>query len=229
MISLTINQLPILIEPKIHPRSRCMSLRLNLRRKVFTLTMPPFVSEKKVMEFLNKHESWLYEQQARFSEISEFSLEKPLTIFGVSYTIRRDPLRKKGVWAEETTLWVGGIPPEDIPSLIIKHLKDAAQDFFTETSILYCAQLGLKFDRISIRDASTRWGSCSSRGTLSFSWRLALTPLAVAQYVCSHEVSHLKHMNHSPSFWKLVEELCPDYKTLRKWLKQNGHTIVNIL
>jgi hypothetical protein len=191
--------------------------------------MPPFISQKKVMEFLNKHESWLYEQHSRFSETSDFSLEKPLTIFGITYTIRRDPLRKKGVWAEKNFLWVGGALSEDIPFFITKYLKEAAQNFFLETSTLYCYQLGLKFERISIRDASTRWGSCSSQGTLSFSWRLALAPLAVAQYVCAHEVSHLKHMNHSPTFWKVVETLCPQYKILRKWLKQNGHTIMNIL
>ncbi len=229
MISLTINETPVLIEPKVHPRARCISLRLNLRRKVFTLTMPPFVSQKKVMEFLTKHESWLYEQQSRFSETPQFNLEKPLTIFGLTYIIRRDPFRKKGVWAEEDTLWVGGSQSEEIPPLVIKYLKDRCHDFFTETSTLYSDQLGLKFDRISIRDASTRWGSCSSRGTLSFSWRLALVPLPVAHYVCIHEVAHLQHMNHSAAFWKLVEALCPQYKTLRKWLKQNGHTIVNIL
>lgn len=228
MISLTINQTPILIEPKVHPRSRCMSLRLNLRRKIFTLTLPPFISQKKVMEFLTKHEAWLYEQQGRLSETVEFSLDKPLSIFGMSYTLVRDPLRKKGVWPENSTLWIGGTDSDDIPSLLIKYLKETSQAFFEETSTLYCAQLGLKFERISIRDATTRWGSCSSRGTLSFSWRLALTPLAVAQYVCAHEVSHLQHMNHSPAFWKLVETLCPPYKSLRKWLKQNGHTLVNI-
>ena len=229
MISLTINKASILIEPKVHPRARCISLRLNLRRKIFTLTVPPFVSQKKVMEFLGKHESWLHEQRSRVLETSQFSLEEPLTIFGLTYSIRRDPLRKKGVWAEQNILWVGGSPAEDIPSLVIKHLKERCHAFFTETSTLYCTQLGLEFSRISIRDASTRWGSCSSRGSLSFSWRLALAPLDVALYVCAHEVAHLRHMNHSPVFWKLVEELCPQYKTLRKWLKQSGHTIVNIL
>ncbi len=223
-----INEIPILIEPKVHLRSRSMTLRLNLRRKMFTLTMPPFVSQKKVMAFLEKHEAWLYHQQTRLSEISDFSLEKNLTILGISYEIRRDLLRKKGVWAEDSILWIGGTREEDISILLIKYLKEVAHAFFTKTSTLYCTQFGLNFERISIRDSSTRWGSCSSRGTLSFSWRLVLTPLSVAQYVCAHEVSHLRHMDHSPLFWKLVEELCPQYKVLRKWLKQNGHTVVNI-
>ncbi len=78
---------------------------------------------------------------------------------------------------------------------------------------------------IAIRSQKTRWGSCSSRGTLSFNWRLMLAPPAILDYVVVHELCHLRHMNHSKDFWACVETILPDYKAHRKWLKEHGHEL----
>jgi predicted metal-dependent hydrolase len=82
--------------------------------------------------------------------------------------------------------------------------------------------LGVRYERIAIRGQRTRWGSCSSRGTLSFNWRLALTPLSVADYVVVHELCHLREPNHSPRFWALVAERRPGWRTERNWLREHG-------
>ncbi len=82
--------------------------------------------------------------------------------------------------------------------------------------------LGVSYGRIAIRDQRTRWGSCSSRGTLSFNWRLVLAPLAVADYVVVHELCHLREPNHSPGFWRLVEARRPGYREPRRWLAEHG-------
>ena len=89
----------------------------------------------------------------------------------------------------------------------------------------YAQLLGVTYATISIRDQKTRWGSCSSKGNLSFSWRLILAPPKVLDYVVVHELCHRKEMNHSPRFWVLVESMIPDYKTHRKWLKENGEKL----
>lgn len=81
------------------------------------------------------------------------------------------------------------------------------------------------YSSITIRDQKTRWGSCSSRGTLSFNWRLMLAPLNILDYVIVHELCHLTHMNHSKDFWNCVETILPDYKERRKWLKEHGHEL----
>jgi predicted metal-dependent hydrolase len=80
----------------------------------------------------------------------------------------------------------------------------------------------LSYSNIHITSARTRWGSCSSRDTLNFSWRLVMAPLEVIDYVITHELAHLKIPNHSAAFWKYVEQLSPNYRALRKWLKENG-------
>lgn len=143
------------------------------------------------------------------------------TFFGVPWTLIDDPLRKKAVWKQGQTLCVG-IGCVDVHKPIENILKKEAQIFFDALSREYATQLGVKFSRISIRDGSSRWGSCSSSGTLSYSWRLGLAPLEIAQYVCAHEVAHLKEMNHSPRFWSLVEMIDPFYKKHRAWLKKEG-------
>lgn len=91
----------------------------------------------------------------------------------------------------------------------------------------FASVMGVSFDRITIRHQKTRWGSCSSKKTLSFNFLLMLVPPEVRDYVIVHELCHLKEMNHSKSFWKEVENIIPDYKKHYKWLKENGNTIIH--
>lgn len=107
-----------------------------------------------------------------------------------------------------------------------KRYKDAARSYIPKRVAYYHAMTGGTYERISIRDQKTRWGSCSSKGTLSFNWRLMLAPPAVLDYVVVHELCHLTHMDHSPAFWQAVESVCPDYRDLRRWLKEHGNELV---
>jgi predicted metal-dependent hydrolase len=89
-----------------------------------------------------------------------------------------------------------------------------------------CATLGVSYTRLTIRSQRTRWGSCSRSGTISFNWRLLLAPEPVLDYVIWHEACHLRVMDHSPRFWKLVGEGCPQYREHVRWLRRNGATLV---
>ncbi len=103
-----------------------------------------------------------------------------------------------------------------------KRYRTAAMEYIPKRVAFYADVMGVSYGRITIRDAKTRWGSCSSIGNLSFSWRLMLAPFSVLDYVVIHELCHRIQMNHSKDFWRLVEQYCPDYKMKRKWLKENG-------
>ena len=94
--------------------------------------------------------------------------------------------------------------------------------------MFYGKKLGIQPGGVKIRDYKSRWGSCSTGGILSYSWRLIFAPREIADYVCAHEVSHLKEMNHSPQFWKIVQELCPFYKVYRHWLRQEGSSLFRV-
>lgn len=107
-----------------------------------------------------------------------------------------------------------------------KRYLEAAREYFPKRVSYFQSLTGGEYHRITIRDQKTRWGSCSARGTLSFNWRLMLAPPAVLDYVVVHELCHLTHMDHSSAFWQAVADVCPDYRTHRKWLKDHGHELV---
>ena len=91
-----------------------------------------------------------------------------------------------------------------------------------EVAPAHAKRLGVTYGRIAVRDQRTRWGSCSSRGTLSFNWRLALAPPEVLEYVVVHELCHLREQNHSQRFWRLVEAVYPRYDERERWLTRYG-------
>jgi len=100
--------------------------------------------------------------------------------------------------------------------------RKQARNVLTERVEFFARKHGFKIGKIRVSSARTRWGSCSSKDTLSFTWRLVMAPLEVIDYVVVHELCHLKEMNHSKAFWTRVERILPDYKVHRKWLKENG-------
>ncbi len=90
----------------------------------------------------------------------------------------------------------------------------------------YAGEMGVAAGRITIRSQKTRWGSCSSKGGLSFNCLLMLAPREVQDYVVVHELAHRIHMDHSPAFWAVVESVLPDHRAQRKWLRTQGQTLI---
>ena len=116
--------------------------------------------------------------------------------------------------------------PKDAATLALeKRYRDAAKEYIPKRVEYYHEFTGGNYEKITIRDQKTRWGSCSANGTLSFNYRLMLAPPRVLDYVVVHELCHLTHMNHSREFWNMVESILPEYSEYRKWLKDNGHTL----
>ena len=104
-------------------------------------------------------------------------------------------------------------------------LKREARRELQKSAQEYAAALGVRVKRLSIRDQSSRWGSCTSAGSLSFSWRLILAPPFVLDYLAAHEVAHLVEMNHSPRFWRVVARICPSAERAKKWLDTYGNDL----
>ena len=100
-------------------------------------------------------------------------------------------------------------------------LKKRAKEYIPGRVQILASEHGLKYNKSRITSARSRWGSCSSKKNLNFSYRLMLTPGDVIDYVIIHELAHLKHMNHSKNFWNQVESMMSNYKEKEKWLKKN--------
>ena len=106
-----------------------------------------------------------------------------------------------------------------------KRYIETARSIFTQKAAYYARLIGVTYGRISIREQKTRWGSCSSRGTLSFNYRLIYGPAGPLDYVVVHELCHLTHMNHSKDFWNMVEHIMPDYRIYKQWLREHGQEL----
>ena len=111
----------------------------------------------------------------------------------------------------------------------VAELAEKAAEVLPEKVSRFAQQLGVSYGRITIRSQRTRWGSCSAKGNLNFNCLLMLCPEEVQDYVVIHELCHRKEMNHSTVFWAEVERHCPDYRVHRKWLKDNGASLISRL
>lgn len=120
-------------------------------------------------------------------------------------------------------------PEERLSKEEIRQLASQALTVIPVRAEYYARKLEVTYGRITIRSQKTRWGSCSSKGNLNFNCLLMLTPPEVIDYVVVHELCHLREMNHSKRFWKEVEQILPDYRKQRQWLKENGGKLIDRL
>ena len=142
---------------------------------------------------------------------------------------QRFPEREIRRVVEEHLGWIARERAKQVPRLGLglepvceQEARRAARELAGMIADEEAAALGVSFRRIEVRDQRTRWGSCSTRGTLSFNWRLVLAPLAVLDYVVVHELCHLREPNHSARFWSLVESRRPEWRAHRDWLREHG-------
>ena len=139
---------------------------------------------------------------------------------GSSYPLKLTTEKKPGVWFQDGNLMVH--PKKNTAKTLEAWYKQCAYDILLDRVDVFAKQLQLQPQNMRIKRMKTRWGSCSSAGNINLNWALVMAPLPVMDYVVIHELCHLKHMNHSKTFWNLVESVCPDYKEYTKWLKDHG-------
>lgn len=206
-----------------NPRARRFTLRLESAGDGAVLTAPPSVPEAEMRAFLDRHAGWLDKALAKRPavEVVGHGVEMPIdgkdTPIIVREGTRRPPVLQDGALVLQGA---GSEGPR-----IAAWLRLRARDALFPAARGYARKLGKPIARIALRDTTSRWGSCSSAGTLSFSWRLAMAPPEVLDYVAAHEAAHLVEMNHSPAYWAIVAELCPDYKSKRSWLRSEGREL----
>ncbi len=209
-----------------HPQARRYTLRIQTATREVILTIPPRGTLKDAREFAQKHGGWIAARLGRLPEAAPFAHGIVLPLRGVAHRIAHRPRMRGTVWTEadgdgEPLLCVAGREPH-IGRRIGDFLRREAKRDLEAASRRFAADLGLAIQRIVVRDQSSRWGSCSTTGVLSFSWRLILAPGDVLNYLAAHEVAHLIEMNHSAKFWRLVQRLCPDHERAKAWLDAHG-------
>lgn len=206
-------------------RARRLTLRINSGGRGLRVTVPPGLRKGEVDRFLLRQQGWLEQRLAKVPDRPQVRPGIKLPLRGVPHVVVHEP-GKRG------TVTVGN--DAGAPALIVHgdrlHLPRRLEDFLKREArrdiealvARHCATVGKPAKAIRYRDTSSRWGSCTSQGVLSFSWRIMMAPPPVINYLVAHEVAHLREMNHGPDFWRLCEELCPDTERCKAWLKRNG-------
>src|SRR5271155_3020348 len=184
-----------------HRQARRYTLRIQAATREVILTIPPRGTLKEAREFAQKHGGWIAARLGRLPEAAPFPNGVMVPWRGVPHRIVHRRGVRGTVWTEadasgDPLLCVAGDAPY-VDRRIGDFLRREAKRELEAASLQYAAALDVKVRRIVVRDQSSRWGSCSTNGVLSYSWRLILAPSHVLQYLAAHEVAHLVEMNHS--------------------------------
>jgi len=205
--------------------ARRFTLRVRGPTRDVVLTMPARSSLKSAREFAERHAAWIGVRLARLPQPVAFEPHSTAPLRGVDHRILHRPGARGVVWIEH----VGAGPAicvagdcAHVARRVADYLKREARHDLEAAVTRYSKALGVEARRITLRDTTSRWGSCSSTGALNFSWRLILAPSFVLDYLAAHEVAHFVHMNHSPAFWKVTRRLFPDTDRAEEWLKTHG-------
>lgn len=199
-------------------RARRFSLRVSRSDGRVSLSLPVWAPEAEALAFLREREAWVRQHLAEAPGTQQARIGVQVPICGIP----REVIEGTGRAAR----FAGGVvqvPPGPREGPRIKALLSAmARERLSRAVATHCATIGQTPGRMTLRDPRSRWGSCSSKGDLMFSWRLIMAPPEVLDYVAAHEVAHLIEMNHSARFWALCKQLCPATDTHRKWMRAHG-------
>lgn len=215
-----------LVRVRRHRQARRYTLRIQAATREVVLTMPPRGCLREAKDFAQKHGGWIASRLHHLPKAEPFAHGTIVPLRGQPHRVVHRKTMRGTVWVEagedgERCLCVAGDAPH-IDRRIADFLKREARSDLEAASRHFAGQLGITFARVSVRDPSSRWGSCSTSGVLSYSWRLILAPPHVLEYLAAHEVAHLVEMNHSPRFWRIVDRLCPHVRRAKAWLDANG-------
>jgi len=225
-ISIAFEREVYLVRVRRHRAARRYTLRIHSATRAVVLTMPPRGSLTQAREFAQKHGAWIAARLQRLPDAAPFADGAVLPLRGTAHRIVHRRQRRGTVWIEtgetdELLLCVAGQAPH-LARRVRDFLKREAKRDLEAASRRAADALSVTIKRVAIRDQSSRWGSCSTTGVLSYSWRLIMAPPFVLDYLAAHEVAHLVEMNHSRTFWRLVERICPHMRSAKSWLDAHG-------
>lgn len=228
-VEIIVDGAPVAIAVRRSERARRYTLKLPAASAHPILVIPAHGSLERGLSFARSQSGWLRERIRRRPDHVDFEDGAEIPLRGETHLVRATGLLRGGVRL------VDGEPPmprievagdaEHLARRLTDWLKVEARRDLEPAVRDHANRLGVRPKRIAIRDQSSRWGSCSTNGTLSFSWRLVLAPPMVLDYLAAHEVAHMVEMNHSRRFWRTLESIAPHTGAAEAWLKRHGASL----
>ena len=221
-----------MIDYPIRRSDRARRARINVSPEGVEVVVPRRMALRHVTPFVEEKRPWIERTLRRLREAEEAAAVRLCDGGSVPYlgrtlllAVHVQPSRIRphvALRADFLHVYVPSSDPVAIRSALEAWYRRRARVEVSPRLDAACARAGVRYTRLSIRAQRTRWASCSSKGAMSFNWRLLLAPPEILDYVVEHEVAHLSVLDHSPRFWRLVESRVPDYRAHERWLRRNG-------
>ncbi|MEQ9815538.1 MAG: SprT family zinc-dependent metalloprotease [Azospirillaceae bacterium] len=205
-------------------RTRRLTLRIDRHTGRAVVTAPPEAPKARIQRFLHAHAEWLREQRGALPPPIPIDVGSVLPLRGVPHQVVAGVARGRPVEVAQGRIVVNGAP-EHRRRRLLDFLRQEARTDLAAAVARHTQRLGLRHSGMTVRDTRSRWGSCTAKGHLNFSWRLILAPDHVLDYLAAHEVAHLRHRHHKASFWQTVETLHKEYRAAEMWLKTKGGSL----
>jgi predicted metal-dependent hydrolase len=221
MIQLKINEHIVPINISSNKKAKRYILKADHVSRQIKLTTPTRYCDSQIEEFITAKQNWIWQQYKALNEKITFQNGLTIPILGKEYKITYLANGEKPIELVDNMLLVSGresLLPTKIKHFLQQHIKSEIITLVNAKS----KATGENYSKITLKEMKSRWGSCNSKRTLCFCWRIVFAPQEVLDYLVAHEVAHLTHMNHSPQFWQLVAQLNNDCMKNRNWLKKNG-------
>jgi predicted metal-dependent hydrolase len=225
-------EIPYTVRPS--RRARGVSLRIR-EAGLVEVVVPMHLVMSAPETVLKRHAKWIVRTLDKLRRSAAVEGERPLgegsriRFLGAERTIRvlRDERRRPSVALTEFEIIIRLTPesPEDIRPLLERWMRGQAESIIPLRVSRLNEQWKFRYNRITVRNQRTRWGSCSRKGSLSFNWRLVILPVEVADYLIFHELAHLQYLDHSSRFWNLVGQICPSFRQSERWLRRHGRSV----
>jgi predicted metal-dependent hydrolase len=215
---------------RIHRNARAkrISMRADAVKREIRITMPHYTPTDFALDFVDKKREWIATRLNSVADAAPIAPGSEIAFEGEGYIIEWREDWPRSVKCAEGRLMLGG-PKSSVEARILRWLRAEARRVYTDEIGYYCAKANDPVPRLSIGDPRSRWGSCSSKGTISLSWRLIMAPAHVRRSVIAHEVAHIRHMNHSAEFYHWLDTLYEGNRAAAdKWLKMHGTALQRV-
>ena len=189
------------------------------------LLVPTFITDMELRHIAGRYAGWIDEHAKSFEELTrsrgDFELRIGGTVrcLGEGRIIRTHP--EMTVSYDNEAFWVPeGFSGENLRQAVIQVYKLFARNYLTARTYEIARMMGLKPSAVKVNSAKTRWGSCSSRGSVNYTWYAVMADRDAVDYIIIHELCHMRHMNHSKAFWDEVRKWCPEFERMKDKLKE---------
>ncbi len=218
--------MPITIDHLVRSRRKTIALVVE-RDGRLTVRAPLKMPEAHIRDFVEQHTDWIAKYQKRAQQHAlpppkQYKDGEGFSYLGQVYPLAIVPRQRTSLTFDRSAFRLAKSALPKAMEAFVRWYKKQALELFAQRAEFLAKRHGFTYQKIRISSARTRWGSCSSKGTLSFTYRLVMAPPEVVDYVIIHELVHTKIKNHSKTFWARVGEIMPGYKPHVRWLRQNG-------